>query len=265
MNQQWNPNDYHQHSSQQQKWARELLAALALKGRERILDIGCGDGKITAEVARHVPKGSVVGLDASTEMIEFARKEFPSEAFGNLKFQHGNAESLDFHEQFDWVISFACLHWVIDHRPVLKGIRRALRPGGRLLLQLGGKANAADVARVVFEVIERTRWADYFVGMTFPWGFYSPDEYSPWLHEAGLVVTRLELIPKDMTHEGRKGLEGWLRTTWMPYWQRVPTDLQQQFFDEIVEGYVKSHPIDSEGLIHLPMVRLQVEATTGPA
>ena len=75
----------------------------------------------------------------------------------------------------------------------------------------------------------------------------------------------MELIPKDMTQEGRKGLEGWLRTTWMPYWQRVPADLQQQFFDEIVEGYMESHPIDSEGLIHVPMVRLQVEAIKGPA
>ncbi len=262
---QWNPNDYHQHSSQQQRWASEVLATLALKGHERILDIGCGDGKITAEVARHVPQGSVVGLDASAEMIEFARKEFPAEAFGNLRFQQGSAQSLDFQEQFDWVISFACLHWVIDHRAVLTGIRRALRPGGRVLLQFGGKGNAVAVAQVVFEVIARPRWADYFVGMTFPWGFYNPDEYGRWLREAGFVALRLELIPKDMTQEGRKGLEGWLRTTWMPYWQRVPADLQQQFFDEIVEGYVKSHPIDSKGLVHVPMVRLQVEAIKGPA
>ena len=67
-----------------------------------------------------------------------------------------------------------------------------------------------------------------------------------------------------MTHEGWKGLEGWLRTTWMPYWQRVPTELQQQFFDEIVEDYLKNHPMDANGLVHLPMVRLKVEATTGP-
>jgi len=62
---QWNPTDYHQHSSQQQKWARDILDRLALTGQEQILDIGCGDGKITAEVARHVPNGLVVGLDSS--------------------------------------------------------------------------------------------------------------------------------------------------------------------------------------------------------
>ena len=144
---QWNPNDYQQHSSQQQKWAKEVLPRLHLKGNERILDIGCGDGKITAEVARHVPQGSVVGLDASAEMIDFADKQYST--ISNLRFEQGDAQSLAFDGQFDWVISFACLHWVIDHRPVLRGICRALRPGGRILLQFGGKGNAAEVVRVV--------------------------------------------------------------------------------------------------------------------
>ena len=74
---------------------------------------------------------------------------------------------------------------------------------------------------MVFEVIARQRWADYFVGMTFPWGFYSPDEYGRWLREAGFVALRLELIPKDMTQEGREGLEGWLRAAWKPYWRSM--------------------------------------------
>jgi trans-aconitate methyltransferase len=258
---QWNPNDYQQNSSQQQKWATEVLPRLHLKGNERILDIGCGDGKITAEVARHVPQGSVVGLDASAEMIDFADKQYST--ISNLRFEQGDAQSLGFHEQFDWAISFACLHWVIDHRPVLRGICRALRPGGRILLQFGGKGNAAEVIRVASEVIARPQWADYFTDFSFPWGFYSPDEYRPWLEEAGFTVTHLALVPKDMTHEGRRGLEGWMRTTWMPYWHRVPTELQQQFFDEIVDEYLKTHPMEANGLAHLSMVRLEVEATAG--
>jgi hypothetical protein len=129
-----------------------------------------------------------------------------------------------------------------------------------VLLQFGGKGNAADIATVASEVIGRPQWADYFVGMKFPWGFYSPDEYHPWLEEAGLTATNLVLIPKDMTQEGRNGLEGWMRTTWMPYWQRVPADLQQQFLDAIIEEYLTLHPLDTEGLVHVPMARLQVEA-----
>jgi trans-aconitate 2-methyltransferase len=255
---QWNPNDYNQHSAQQQKWAKEILPRLALKGDERILDIGCGDGKITAEVAQHVPNGSVVGVDASAEMIDFAKKQYSTVA--NLHFEERDARSLNFDGQFDWVISFACLHWVIDHRPMLAGIRRSLCPDGRILLQCGGKGNAAEIAQVVFKIIAEPKWANYFTDFTFPWGFYSPDEYRPWLEEVGFTVTHLILIPKDMTHAGREGLKGWLRTTWMPYWQRVPSDLQQQFIDEIVDEYLQGHPLDSNGLVHLPMVRLEIEA-----
>ena len=63
-----------------------------------------------------------------------------------------------------------------------------------------------------------------------------------------------------MTHEGAAGLAGWLRTTWMPYWQRLPAELQQPFLDQIVEGYLATHPLDSNGLVHLSMVRLEIEA-----
>jgi trans-aconitate 2-methyltransferase len=257
---QWNPNDYRNHSSQQQKWARENLAKLGLEGHERILDIGCGDGKITAELARCVPRGMVLGLDSSAEMIAFARKRFPPEENPKLRFEQGDAQSLGFIEQFDRVISFACLHWVIDHRPVLSGIHLALRPGGRALMQFGGKGNAAEMVRIVSRIISSKPWADYFADFVFPWGFYSPEEYRPWVEEAGLIPIRLELVPKDMSHEGPKGLEGWLRTTWMPYWQRVPEPLQQTFLDQVIEAYLADHPLDSQGLVHLSMVRLEVEA-----
>lgn len=259
----WNPEDYRQHSSQQQKWAREILARLGLQGEERILDIGCGDGKITAEVAQAVPHGLVVGLDSSAEMIAFARRDHCSDTASNLRFRQGDAQRLGFDEEFDWVISFACLHWVHNHRPVLGGIRRALRSGGRVLLQFGGRSNAAQLVQVVSEVVAAPRWAEFFADFTFPWAFYGPEEYRPWLDESGLVTRRLELIAKDMTQEGRHGLEGWFRTTWMPYWQRVPGPLQQAFVDEVIEKYVGAHPVDSKGLVHLPMFRLEVEAERG--
>lgn len=255
---QWNAQDYHRHSAQQAKWAAELLRRLDLIGGEHVLDIGCGDGKISAEIARSVPRGLVIGLDSSTEMIDFARRSFG--AIPNLRFQHGDAQSLDFNAEFDRVVSFACLHWVIDHRPVLRGIARSLRPGGRVLLQFGGKGNAAEMVQAVSEVMARPRWAELFVGFQFPWGFYSPVEYRPLQEQAGLGAIRVELIPKDMTHDGRSGLAGWLRTTWMPYLQRVPESSRQAFLDEILDLYLASHPPDHDGLVHLGMVRLEVEA-----
>ena len=256
----WNPEDYHRHSSQQQKWAQDILARLSLREHERVLDIGCGDGKVTAEIARLAPRGFVLGLDAATEMIEFARRNFPPEDFPNLRFEIGDAKSLRFENEFDCVVSFACLHWVIDHRPVLAGIRRALVPGGKILLQFGGKGNAARVVEAVSNVTTRPKWAPYFSGFQFPWGFYGPDEYRPWLEEAGFTATRVVLVPKDMVHPGREGLEGWFRTTWMPYVQRLPEALQQDFLIESVDEYLRENPADRDGLVHLAMTRLEVEA-----
>ena len=141
----WDPKVYEKSSSAQQKWAEELLSKISIRGDERILDIGCGDGKITAEVALLVPRGSVVGLDNSREMMSFARDRFPPESWPNLEFQYGDASKLQYEDEFDLILSFACLHWVQDHGPVLEGIRRSLKNGGRILMQFGGQGNAAGI------------------------------------------------------------------------------------------------------------------------
>ncbi len=83
----WDAEDYHKSSCEQQKWARELILKLELKGNERALDIGCGDGKVTAELAKRLPSGSVFGIDNSEELIRFAQGNFPSENFPNLAFE----------------------------------------------------------------------------------------------------------------------------------------------------------------------------------
>jgi trans-aconitate 2-methyltransferase len=90
----WNPADYAANSVVQQAWARELIAKLNLRGDEHILDVGCGDGKVTAEIARAVPRGSVTGIDASADMIGFARKTFPLSQVPNLQFQNCDARRI---------------------------------------------------------------------------------------------------------------------------------------------------------------------------
>lgn len=90
----WNAADYAANSVVQQAWARELIAKLNLRGDERVLDVGCGDGKVSAEIARAVSRGSVVGVDASPQMIKFARAAFPSGKIPNLKFRVMDARKI---------------------------------------------------------------------------------------------------------------------------------------------------------------------------
>jgi trans-aconitate 2-methyltransferase len=256
----WNAQEYQQHSQVQQKWAQELIAKLNLTGNEDILDIGCGDGKVTAEIVRCVPEGSVVGIDNSDSMIVLAKKHYPSSKYANLSFRVMDALSLSFKETFDVVFSNAVLHWVLDHTPVVAGIYRVLRPGAKMLLQMGGKGNADAILSVLDEMRLKQTWHDHFIDFRFPYSFMSVEDYTRLLAESGFTKTRVVLIPKDMEHDGPPGLAGWIRTTWLPYTERIPEGQRENFINDLVTEYLKKVPLDSAGKAHVAMMRLEVEA-----
>jgi len=245
----------------QQSWARELIAKLHLRGDEHVLDIGCGDGKVTAEIARAVPRGSVLGVDASAEMIAFAQKTFPAGKNPGLQFQVCDARRLEtLAMPFDVVFSNAALHWVDDHEAILRGVAAVLKPGGRLVVSCGGKGNAHDVFLALRPEMRLKRWREFFRQMPMPYFFYSPGDYERWLPKAGFKIQRLELAPKDAAYAGADGLATWLRTTWLPFVQRVPENLREEFIAAVTQRYLAKHPPDAEGNVHVHMVRLEIEA-----
>ena len=256
----WNANEYDKHSSAQLEWARELIQKLDLKGHESVLDIGCGDGKVTAEIGRCLPGGTVIGIDSSDAMIDLATRKFPKTEFPNMSFRKMDAREIPYENQFDVIFSNAALHWVRDHRSILRGVAASLRQSGRLLFQMGGKGNAEGIIEIIHKLMKADRWKSYFQDFEFPYGFYGPDEYRNWLDQSGLKTKRLELIPKDMKQKAREGLAGWIRTTWLPYTERVPEDLREVLTEEVVSRYLEDHPADEEGFVHVKMVRLEVEA-----
>jgi len=225
-----------------------------------LLDVGCGEGKITAEIAARLPRGQALGVDNSAEMIRLAQEEFPRQKFPNLSFQLADARTLPFADEFDVVFSNAALHWIRGHQPVLCGISRSLKRGGRILLQMGGQGNAGEILAALDVLLAQPSWSKYFSGFSIPYGFYSVEEYSVWLAEAGLETQRLEIIPKDMSYPQRSGLEGWLRTTWLPYTQRVPAEKREDFLNALLDVYLSNHPADEQGVIHVYMARLEVQA-----
>jgi len=256
----WNAADYSRSSPAQKQWAEELIAKLGLFGTEHVLDIGCGDGKVTAGIAGKLPEGHVVGIDSSHDMILFARTHFPATTYPNLFFMEMNTEALAFRGVFDVIFSNAALHWVHDHTPVLAGVSQSLRPGGRLVIQMGGKGNAAQVFEAVEVLLQKPPWKELFTGFSFTFGFFGTEEYRVWLQEAGLVPLRVELIKKDMVHRTRQDFSGWVRTTWLPYLCQVPDNLHNSFIDALYDQYTKIYPADAHGAIHIGMVRLEVDA-----
>jgi len=244
----------------QQTWARELIAKLNLRGDEHVLDVGCGDGKVTAEIARAVPRGAVTGTDASAEMIAFARKTFPTSEIRNLKFQVSDARKISFKTQFDLVFSNAALHWVDDHEAILRGAAAALKPSGRLVVSCGGKGNAHDVFLSLRPEMRLKRWREYFRKMPMPYFFFAPADYEKWLPRFGFKIQALNLAPKDATYAGAKGFATWLRTTWLPFVQRVPENLREEFIAAVTQRYVTKNVPDADGQVHVRMVRLEIDA-----
>jgi trans-aconitate 2-methyltransferase len=256
----WDAKDYSKNSQNQYQWAKELIPKLKLKGNEALLDIGCGEGKITAELAKCLPNGKAVGIDSSAQMIKLAQNTFPCEDYPNLSFQVMDARKLIFQSEFDLIFSNAALHWIVDQKAVLQGVQRSLKTGGRLLFQMAGKGNAQAVLGILDNLLVEASWKQFFEGFAFPYGFFSAEEYTSFLTDAGLKAIRVELFSRDMKHAGEEGLEGWIRTTWLPYTEKLPIEKREKFVKEIVQRYIKNHPIDADGVVHLGMMRLEVEA-----
>ena len=257
---QWNANEYLQFSSSQQQWAKESILKANLKENEHVLDVGCGDGRITAEIAKYLIKGSVVGIDNSEHMISLAKKKFSGEEYSNLSFKIQDVKSLTFNNEFDVIVSNAALHWVDEHVKILNGMYNALKKGGRILLQMGGKGNVPEAFFVVNKMITDPKWLSYFNNFKFPYYFFSVDEYINFLLQTKFNDPAVDIVEKDMQHNGREGLIGWIKTTWLPYVQAIPEEQREEFINDLCNEFDKNFPADRDGFYHAKAKRLIVEA-----
>jgi trans-aconitate methyltransferase len=255
----WDPDDYCRNASAQTAWATGLIPLLDLSGNEAVLDLGSGDGRGTAELADLVPGGRVVGLDASPSMVAHARRHH-ARIRPNLEFVLGDMQAIPFRDRFDRVYSNAALHWASDLVAVTRGIARALRQGGRAVIQCGGAGNAAPMVSVLDALIRSPSWSPYFPDTEFRYTFTDDATFRAQLVMAGLVPVEVRLIPTTMTMAGRDGLAGWIRTTWLRYTGSVPDDRRTAFVEAVVDGLLARHPAGPDGTVEVPMVRLQAVA-----
>lgn len=177
------------------RYGGELIGVLAPAAGERILDLGCGTGQLTAEIAK---SGAVVtGLDRSMEMIAEARRQFPE-----IAFVVGDGTDFQMDAPLDAVFSNAALHWMKPPKKVAASIARALKPGGRLVAEFGGKGNVQSVLDAVRAVIGKVENPWYYPGIA---------EYASLLERHGLEVTFAELFDRPTKLPAGSGMEDWLR------------------------------------------------------
>src|SRR5437868_3943036 len=147
----WDAKDYARHSHGQFAWALSVLDRVALSDDAAVLDIGCGDGKVSAEIAKRAPRGRVVGIDNSPAMIDLAKSTWGM-TLPAIEFLKMDAQALDFPAMFDLAFSNSALHWVSDHLAMLRGVAASLKPGGRLVFSMGGRGTAAVVYRALADL-----------------------------------------------------------------------------------------------------------------
>jgi trans-aconitate methyltransferase len=186
----WNAQVYHRVSNPQRDWGLSVLDRLPLRGDEVILDVGCGTGRLTEQLAARLPHGRVVCVDQSSNMLQTARQHL-SPRFGNrVRFACADASRLPFSSVADGIFSTATFHWVRDHDSLFLSLFGALKPGGHLVAQCGGGPNLQRLHDRCTRLMREPLFAPHFTAWTDPWEFADADTTRRRLEKAGFVDVR---------------------------------------------------------------------------
>jgi SAM-dependent methyltransferase len=241
----WDPERYARNARFVADLGAPVVDLLAPRAGERILDLGCGDGVLTAKLASL--GCDVIGVDASAQQIAAARKL-------GLDARVMNGEALDFDSEFDAVFSNAALHWMRDPPKVIAGVHRALRPQGRFVGELGGHGCVAKIKKALIEGLNR-RGLDGEAAS--PWYFPTVEDYSRQLTRGGFVVSYIALIPRPTPLPG--DVTGWLETFAESFTSTLPPAERPSYIAEVQEA-LRPDLCDAEGKWTADYMRLRFAA-----
>jgi trans-aconitate 2-methyltransferase len=233
----WNALGYEKISALQQAMAAEVLAALDLKDTMRVLDLGCGNGKITAEIARRVPEGTVLGVDASSDMIAFAREHFSAATHPNLSFAVTDIRKIAYRDEFDTVVSFNALHWIAEQAAALQAIHGAMRKGGSAQLRLVPTNQRQSLEDVLEETRRSARWARYYDGFQDPYLHIRAEDYAALAEAHGLRVESQEVEDKAWNFGSHEGFFAFGSVTFVEWLRKVPEEAKPEFIRDVLKRY----------------------------
>jgi trans-aconitate methyltransferase len=233
----WNASEYARISGLQQAMAKEVLALLDLRRAKIVLDVGCGNGKVTAEIASRVPQGTVVGVDSSADMIAFASKHFGPTVCPNLRFEIADARRLPFRNEFDLVVSLNALHWVREQDLALCSIRSALKADGVAQLRLVSAGKRKSLENVIEETRFSPKWARYFKGFTDPYLHLTPEQYGALAEQNGLHVRGIHSVEKTWDFQARPAFLAFGSVTFVEWTQFIPEKRRLDFVIDVLDAY----------------------------
>jgi SAM-dependent methyltransferase len=241
----WDPERYARNARFVADLGAPVVELLAPRAGERILDLGCGDGVLTAKLASM--GCHVIGVDASAPQIDAARKL-------GLDARVMNGETLDFDNEFDAVFSNAALHWMRNPAKVIAGVHRALKPHARFVAEFGGHGCVATIRKALVDALNRRgingRAAD-------PWYFPTVEDYSQQLTRGGFVIKYIALIPRPTPLPG--DVTGWLETFAESFTSTLPPADRPAYLAEVREA-LRPQLCDAEGKWTADYIRLRFAA-----
>lgn len=248
--------EYQKNSSLQWRWATESLQNFAFQPQDKVLDVGCGDGKITSLIANMVPNGVVIGLDISEKMLHQATLTCQSD---HTLFIQGTATDLPFKGQFDKIVSFCTLHWVLDQKRAIQSITEALKPNGQVLLVFPGKV-PNNIMPLAEKVVASEKWKSHFPAFKQERVYFTVEEYGELLSETNLEIISITGIPSVTEYKDTRALVNWLRPL-INFIDHLTPDLKEEFIEEIAQQMLLVGPATHEGSIALHDIKIEVIAT----
>jgi trans-aconitate 2-methyltransferase len=253
----WKAEEYHQHSSAQESAASQLLQSIAWKGYERVLDVGCGDGKISAKIANCIPNGSVLGIDISQEMINFAQRFFTKTP--NLAFLLQDAQQLNYFEEFDVIFSSFALQWLQDPTSFFLSAYRSLKSSGYLAATIPlGISSALEEA--ISTIVSLSEWSSYFKTISLKWHFITDDQYRELLIKHQFIPIKFATVLQTVIFSSREHFEKYV-IQWFAYLHVLPQHLKQIFFKQIIDKYLEIEPVFSTGEVSFKFLRVDMIAS----
>ena len=225
----WDAATYQRLSAPIEAMGRDVLWRLRLEGDETVIDAGCGTGRVTAVLAKRLPRGKVIAVDGSPAMVAEARRRLPE----TVEVLEQDLLELTVEEPVDAIVSTATFHWIGDHDRLFAQLKAALKPGGRLVAQCGGEGNVAAVKQAGFELARREPFAAHLDGWPGDWNFQSPKATEERLIALGYTdvwtwETRVAVDVEDVA--------GYLGAICLgSFLECLPPDLHDDFVDAAVE------------------------------
>ena len=243
-------------STPQKEWGESLISKISIQGNERIMDLGCGDGYLTEQLALLVPNGKVLGIDASVGMIKTAKKLCRD----NLDFVHMDINNLHFSNEFDIIFSNAALHWVKNHKQLLQNSYAVLKAGGMLLWDFGSNGNCANFLTVIQKKITEDKYIDFFKDFEMPWFMPSKNYYTELISDIGYSHFTITEVNRDRFFPSSDEIIKWIdQPCLVPFIECIPNTHKSAFRKEVIEEMLERTK-QPDGTCFETFRRLQVYA-----